>query len=368
MRQVSIPINKSKIAGLLIGIPIAFPAPPFYLLSLLAFLLCINDIKINDRNEYYLFVICISLIGLTFLSQIISPFSNIINPLNIISTGGFFILFLFGLCVRDVKNLIYGYCFSMTLVATLIIILFFILKPYRYGILMFVYPDVRMWAVEVVPDWPNFMSFGLSLAFLLSTLYLGNKKMSLLLFIAAILTTSRISILASAIFSISVFRKYPKLVICVGFIILFIGLYIYEKLNIDIELINQLWERMSKTSDRETGFNFLIEDLFLKSPIFGVGGVKVSDLPNFPPNFTSYHNSYLEVLVRFGVISLVLFLLMIFPWKFFSGTLSLNLFLIISFSLISALFQNILKHPSYFMIYSIIILRGFDLDELARKT
>lgn len=375
--MISTTTNKSYFVGLLIGIPIAFPSVPFYLFSFLAFFLSVNTTKLRSTYEVgYVMAIAIVIV-LTWISNALSPYIGFIEPMNWVTSSVVFLFFSIGLMITEPRNVIKGFCHSMSVISVILIVAFIILHPYEHGVLMFVYPMFRMWGEGYLPDWPNFIAFGLSLSFLLSYLVTRNKKIAMLNLVAAILTTSRIPILALMLLIGMRFVKRPIMAVAIGVIVvlLFFGLIqVMELMNYEIPEINQLIDRLGKTKDRENLFSYMFDELFLNNPLTGIGSVKMT-IFNLNFNSSSYHNSYLEILVRYGSLTMIPYLFLIYPRNildFKNDMIKSNYsyLVIASFVLFTAFFQNILKHPHYLMMYSVIILKSkeiFGNDQFYKK-
>ncbi|WP_264075506.1 O-antigen ligase family protein [Rhodopseudomonas palustris] len=93
--------------------------------------------------------------------------------------------------------------------------------------------------------------------------------------------------------------------------------------------------------------------LMFDSPLIGVGGILL-DYQVGHLGAASFHNSYLEVAVRTGVLGLSIYLPMILL-PLFLLRWSDRLVPIILFVLVGSMFQNLLRHPHIAIVFSVLI-------------
>ena len=340
--------------GLLLGLPISFPQP-YYWFSFIAFGLAmfrINKSAVYKRQKVIFVLIFIS--GL--ISSLISVYNYKIDAFSTVYSSTFFVFFLFGAGVKNILEFAKGYVLSALMLSLMVVFLFFKLKPYTSGILMFVYEDARMWAFNYVPDWPNFYCFGVCLAAIFSYYFLKHKLLTIFFSFVAVITTSRIALVMIAVLLIFEAigwvkqKKYYRIVLLViAFVV--VGL-VSGKLS-SLEGSSQLTSRLGKTEDRQHIYGLLIEQ-FTNNPVFGIGNVLTADFISDTTSAGSYHNTYLEILTRYGTVGFVLFLLLIFPSRLIFKKFD-SIDLILLFMCVCALFQNILGHPHYAMTFSAIM-------------
>lgn len=338
--------------GILLGLPFAFPIP-FYWCAFLAFVIAFQRVKDSTllRRHILLFAL---LFGIGIVSSMISKYHAKIEVFRMIYSSLSFLFFLFGSGVKNFRSLFRGYVLGTFLVSLYTLVLFFILKPYTGGAYMFIYDHYRNWAVDFIPDWPNLYCFNICVAGLLSLYVFKQRKLAFYFLFVALITTSRISlvylsfVIALFVFELIKEKKYFQLSL-LFIVIAFLGLKVMQFGN--FEGSNQLADRLNKTADRELVFSLLLQE-FNENPVIGIGNVTVEDFLGFDASVSSFHNTFLEVGVRYGAIGLIIFLVLISPPHFRGDKSAL---LIILFFLICSLFQNILRHPHNVMIYSSII-------------
>lgn len=356
--------NFATAVGLLLGLAIAYPTQPFYIFAFIAFLISSPHLKLklNTYNAIYVTAVLLCII-FSLLSNLFSDYKDQIEISSLIMSSLFYLFFLFGFMIDEPLKVIKGYSVAMTVISIYLIFLFFIFAPFKFGLLMFIVPHLRMWAEGYVGDWPNFIAFGLSLSFLINWLILKKKGLAVVNLVAAIITTSRIPILAVVLLVLLYLLKKPKQFFLWSSIILLlilISLTIILNINFTVEELDQYVLRLTKSGDREILFDYMFEKLYLENIFFGIGSVKMSSF-NLDFSSSSFHNSYLEIMVRFGTVTLLPYLILILPFNLYSLKrkslyVNKNHLFFLSFFLICAFFQNIFKHPHYLMLYVVFLI------------
>lgn len=349
-------ISPTWIVGFLLGIPVAYPNQPYYI-GVLLFIILLKNFKLqSDRKFAFRMVLTSLLILIAILSNLVGFVKNQVDFIRAISTSFFFIIFLFPYCIRNKLYLIKGFCVAMTLWSLMIIVFAVKLKIFENGLLLFSVPELRLWGSEFFPDWPNYFSFMLAVAFLLNAIINKNYLSSVLNIIAAILTTSRTPLIAMFIFLIILLIEYMKLVkntkIIMGLLSILIINIIILLNGINIEYDYNFLDRLLIMEDREEIYNFSL-DLIKNSPLLGHGGILLDESTGFYGH-PSFHNSYLDVAVRHGILALILFLILLAPIKINLNKENYKIILILLFFLIGSMFQNFLKHPHLLMLFLVI--------------
>lgn len=341
------------IMGMLLGFPLVFPSVPYYWLAFFVFGVGVM-FYIKNLSPRTMFLVLLAMF-ISMLSSLygVSVGNYPIDPFRIIFTTIFFAFFIFGELIPNKTKLLLGYVFSLNIVSIAVIMAAMILWPFKSGLLFFSLPELRLWGAPWFPDWPNFLAFMLSLAFLFNILVYKNNFMGLLNVGAALLTTSRTPLIAIAIVifiyllgknkSIASVVLKSLIVTAATVIISYVAGIVSE------EFINRLFI----FSDRGTVYGFALS-MVVESPIIGHGAVLLDSSVGLE-KFSSFHNSYLDILVRHGLLGFLVFLLLIWPPKTMKGAQKNAYWALISFFIIGAFFQNFIKHPHLVMILSIII-------------
>ena len=338
--------------GFLLGLPFAMPIP-FYWFSFLAFVLALTRMGDSSLLRRQL-IIFIALFSLGIFSSIVSKYHFKVEAFRMLYSSLSFLFFLFGAGVRDFRSLFRGYLTGAVLLSVYTVILFVLLKPYEEGAYMFIYVDYRNWAIDFIPDWPNLYSFNVCVAGLVALFIFNSKKLSLYFLFVALITTSRISLVYFSFLLIFIVFKLLKerRIIMATFLFLIVGFIIIKLGTLSsFEGSNQLADRLNKTADRELVYTMLIQE-FEENPIIGIGNITVEDFLGLDANVSSFHNTFLEVSVRYGVIGLLFFLVMISPASLKGDK---TMLMIMVFFVVCAMFQNILRHPHNVMLYSAIL-------------
>ncbi len=343
--------------GFLVGLPIAVPAPPLYLFGFACFFVALFRWRLLPASagisrEFGL----LTLIVLALLSNLIGLTRNDIDPMRIITTSFFFLLFLFPRCITDKRAFLLGFCHAMLIWAALIVAMAFYMRIWDMGLLLFSMPDFRLWGANIFPDWPNYMAFMLSLASLFNIMVFKRPGQATLLLVAALLTTSRTPMIALILLITGwlLFRSVRTGVatlLAIGASIAALTLIV--TMLLEFELDSNLLDRLLVFDDRDDIYSFALV-LVQQSPWIGYGGVLLDESIGFSGH-PSFHNSYLDIAVRHGLPALAIFLLLLVPprgswrqggWRFA---------LVVVFVLVGSVFQNFLKHPHILMLYTVLI-------------
>ncbi len=347
--------------GFILGCPVAVPTPPMYVLAFLALLLAAGRSHVPlSRGGLFRGALVILLIFLAILSNLIGLFYRNIDSLRIFYTSFFFILFFFSGCIADKRALLRGFCAAMMIWAVLIIVMAGVMHVFDNGILLFVVPEFRLWGAGIFPDWPNYMAFMLALAFMLNATLFGRPVQAVVLLIAALLTTSRTPLIAVVLLmfaKMALYFKRPRLKYAIPTVVIVILVLVgLVSMMGAIKLDQDFVERMLVFEDRDEIYSFAI-NLVRQSPWVGYGSILLDGSVGFTGH-PSFHNSYLDVVVRHGVPALLVFILLLVPPRRSFCVGGIYFASILLFFLLGSIFQNFLKHPHIMMLYVVFIDAG----------
>lgn len=340
----------SWVAGFIVALPLAYPSVPFYWGGFIVFISMLFYAKTRLSLRIIFLVLCAMIVALASNLRGLSGFP--IGHPQILFTTLYFLFFFFGYLVPSADHFFRGYMFSITMLAISVLIAASFAAPWGAGLLMFSVPDYRLWGAQYFPDWPNFLAFMLALGSLICVLLYRKYILGFLCMAAAILTTSRTPLIAVFIwfFYVAVSARARLLLVPIVFGIGGAAFYVILEGYGSSEFI----ARLLVFSDREEVYGSAWR-LFLESPILGHGGVLLDDsVGNL--GAASFHNSYLDILVRHGLLGFLFFLILIAPRiDRYRGGASGALLALAGFFIASSFFQNFLKHPHLIMIYSVLL-------------
>lgn len=343
--------------GFLLGLPIAVPAPPSYVFGFACFFVALlRSLPRPAGAGMGREVMMAALIGLALLSNVAGLTRNNIDAARIVTTSFFFLLFLFAGCIRDKRALLDGFCRAMLMWAVLIIVMAGVLRIFDNGLLLFSVPNFRLWGAGIFPDWPNYMAFLLTLAFLLNAAAFGRPWQAVLLMVAAVLTTSRTPLIGLALWlGAMLLLRLGRLRL--GTLLAFAGTalalaVLLPALDV-VELDANFLDRLLVFDDRDDIYSFAL-GLVQASPWVGYGGVLLDESIGFTGH-PSFHNSYLDIAVRHGLPALLIFLALLVPPRGSFGRGGLRFAAVVVFFLVGSMFQNFLKHPHILMLYVVLI-------------
>jgi len=316
--------------GALLAIPIDLAEGLFFAYFQIIFLFLITKKLSELKLILVLFYVSIVLVSTFYGSD--QRLVSLINPTMLA------LVFLIEFKDSEKINLIFkGMYFSLTLLSIYMIYLFSKIGFTSYYALL----NSREWASDDVSF------FGNGLAILISFLFVKATKESkyiyaLLFFVVGVLTTSRIPIYTA--FFILIFyliKSLGSFTNIMRFILLTTLILIFASYTGLIEELSSLSERILGTSDRVDVYT-LAFNTFLDNPFLGIGAERL-------PYFLHAHNSYLQVLVKYGIFAFIIWLTLIYfvfftGYKYFS-----NLDFIFTFFIIS-MAQIGLHHPNAILI------------------
>ncbi|MBN2788508.1 MAG: O-antigen ligase family protein [Paludibacteraceae bacterium] len=343
----------SFIMGIMLGIPFVYPSVPYYWFAFFVFFFAVLFFhkNLNFKKAFLVFFAMFISIISSFYGVSFGSYN--IDPLRIAFTTAFFAFFIFGELVPDKAKLILGYVVSLNVISIAVIVAVIIIWPFKSGLLFFSMPELRLWGAPYFPDWPNFLAFMLSLAFLFNILVYKNNTMALVNISAALLTTSRTPLIAVAIVVLlflfrrnkSIGRVFLKVVL----LTFFAAIVVFMSGIVTDDFI----ARLLIVSDRATVYGHALA-MIKASPLIGHGAVLFDSSVGLE-KFASFHNSYLDITVRHGVLGLLIFLILIWPKSVAKEGLKSAYWGVVIFFLIAALFQNFFKHPHLIMMFSVIL-------------
>ncbi|MCI8210385.1 hypothetical protein AUC61_12635 [Pseudomonas sp. S25] len=299
------------------------------------------------------------LITLAMLSAALSSYLGLsgyyIGERQIAGSILFYGFFVFGSLVPDLQRFFKGLFAGICVVATLVMLVFFIERPYQVGLIMFSVADYRLWGANYFPDWPNYLAFMLGLGFLLGIFVERRFVLAAVCLIAAFMTTSRTPLFALGFALIFILFKMGWRARIISFLAGLVFLIISAVVLLPTaDMGAEFFVRLFLFSDRAEVYSSAWR-LFEVSPYLGSGAVLLDERVG-NHGAASFHNTYLDILVRQGFLGLIIFLALVFPnirrarpehvWMMGA---------IIMYFLVPSMFQNFLKHPHFVMIYSAIL-------------
>lgn len=341
--------------GALLGLPFSYPTVPYYWAAFAVFgaaLLVTPFERFKAQPRMLLAVggLCMAAVA----SNLLSPYAYVREPARFLVTSSFYVFFLFGVLARDREREVLAGLSGAILVQALAL-LAASLQHFHWdrGLENWALAELRLWGQGLFPDWPNFYAILLSVGFLLFLLHYRRPLPAAVCMLAALLTTSRVPLVALAmgVGWLVVFGARRRHVLRVAVVALLAAplAIALTVLFTGSEHLDDFIVRMTLMSDRAEIWRSSLS-LFLAHPWLGIGGVMLDQSVGHR-GYASFHNSYLEVLVRHGLAGFVLYLWLLFALvprmrPAHAGSA------IVAFLLITALFQNTLRHPHFFMMYS----------------
>ncbi|WP_428741981.1 O-antigen ligase family protein [Tenacibaculum sp.] len=322
------------LAGLIAALPFVIAVEPFYS-GYISFLLLIfvSDLKkINlKRLSYYLFyvfTVCISLVNVDYYFEIKELLIGLLIP----------IVFLFFDLKIDYDSFFKGV--NVGIVIVTLSLLYLSVEKNLIGNYMTFFTSERDWGNDSL-----FYGNGTALVLtLISSYYLIKDQIlkSIIINIGAILTTSRVPLIMFAfifiyILLISNVKKIYKALLT--FILM--GLIIYAAIFILKE--ESLINRFTRTGDRQYIFDYSFE-LFKKNIYLGFG-------PKDIPIYHHLHNSFFEVLFRYGIITFIFYLILLLKGNLVNTRLIFIFLTVFFFTFTQINLHNI----NYVVILSVII-------------
>lgn len=343
------------LCGFVLGFPVAYPSVPYYMLAFAVFFSVL--VYFRKRMDSTILIAALLLMTIAIVSNLRGLQYYDIGLWRILFTTAFFIFFFFGQLVPASDRVISGFTAATTTMSVAVIVAAFILQPWSAGLLMFSVPQFRLWGSDYFPDWPNFLAFMLSVGFLLNAMVYRRAGFAALNIVAALLTTSRTPMIAVAIYLIAEFLR-PGGSGMKRFLMASLGILLLVAIAVVAQYLPvELIDRLTLVADREDVYGYAFE-LFEQSPLIGNGSVLLDSSVGHQGQ-ASFHNSYLDLLVRHGVLGLAVFFVLIFPRRTLDPRFSGSYWAIVAFFFIGALFQNFFRHPHLLMIYaSLIATRG----------
>lgn len=273
----------------------------FYFLFLKSiFMNGIITIKMNNLAKYFLLAF---IIWATF-STFIFSFSDATNRsiIQYLFTIQYFVLLIsLNLPIDKFELWIYRFSSLLALIIIALYAYFYITSPLAVS--------DKMWAVNYIPGWPNSVPIPLLVGLWLSFIKKRHFVMKLVFFTALILTASRTGYIGGIIIiGYFLFKKAPNNKSWLLYLILFLGFLTSYIIVLKPSLIDTLL----KAFDRIDIFWTTMRFVELR-PLIGFGGNTIDQLmsiygdPIALKNWEQTHNWFLEILLRYGSVGVILF-------------------------------------------------------------
>ena len=347
--RYNIKLSLDYFLGILVAIPFSYPNEPLYWFGLTAFILALPRMKFG-KSAWITLSLILLFLSTVVVANLISPFQDSIQIFSIAGTFLTMGCFMFRYCVMNLEEFLSGFLVVIGIYTLLTFIAFFVLEPYQYGFGLFVDSNYRMWAEGFLIEWPNvfcvFLVLGAYINWIRSNGFLASLNI-----LAAVLTTSRMGILAIAIFALFFLLKRKLLptatTILIMLLVSALATYLISSNN-DV-FLDYVSQRLFKISDRELIFNDMVT--VFADNIFGVGNISFGEISEL---YTSYHSSFLKALIRYGIVGFIIYLLLILPrnplWKLRAKENAP-----IVFFLVAGLVQDMLFHIHLVIMYSVLL-------------
>jgi hypothetical protein len=342
-------------------VPISYPTPPFYLIAFAISLLAVaNGMLVKQptigRGEWTILSFVLLMVASSAISSLCSPYVYVRELERALFTSLFFAFYLVGIFVPSKDQFLRGFVSSVKIQCLVLIFLFVILGPWKHGMLMFSVPELRLWGKDFFPDWPNFYCAIVAAGFLLEHFYFQRLSWFLLLFFGSVLTTSRMGFLGIGIVAVyellfrANFGVFAKIALVSFFVsVCLVFLYGMTVIASHDELVARLLVVSDRLEIATDAFR-----IFLERPVLGLGGV-LFDQSIGHTGYASFHNSYLDVLVRDGLVGEMIFLGFLFAFLAMTRK-TRGIFPLVLFLLTGSLFQNLLRHPHIAILLSVLVL------------
>lgn len=344
--------------GALTAIPIAYPVEPFYWFAILPSVLLLLAARIP--TERLILLLAFIIIGIA--STLLTNSQNHVSLVRAVPILLATVIVLAGYGVSDRMQFVRAYCVTMAIWAVLVVFAWLSLGISAHGWRAFVYPELRLWGSAWFPDWPNFLAFGMGLAAILAACTLRMHVLSSLCLVGALLTTSRMAVLALALVGLHWVscllqrRRGPATLFAGSCLVAVVILANWSEVRLLWHQFNALLDsgllaRLVKFGDRAQIWS-VSADFIARNPLLGIGALPLDEHIGLPSS--SIHNSYLDVLVRTGILGLIAWLMLFFPS---ARSIAANKSLVYAFAFfaLSAFFNNVLKHPHYMLVYGVLL-------------
>lgn len=219
----------------------------------------------------------------------------------------------------------------------------------------------RMWAMNYIPGWPNTFPIPLLFALFINFKEKLNKLVRILLIFALILTTSRSALLGILLIIIYyIFKNISLKNMIKGSVSIFVLLVIFTIFIYNSKIFESFYSRLFYFTDRAYILQ-IVKDLVPLRLFFGYGGntldqifISVNYVPVFYYNHT--HNWVFEILIRYGTLGLVFFILYLYKIYRYIKIKDNRTFYIIL--LILGLFQIYIREFTYIYILYLVVIDG----------
>ncbi len=346
--------RRDFLVGLLVGLPVAVPAPPFYWMAIGAFLLVVPTLAVPRR----VWLAVALLTGLSLVSVLASPFLPRLGGFRSLYASIFFTLFLFGYGLRRPVAFFHGFLLASTALAVAVIAAFVATGQLRAGLSVFLVSTARLWGAGLFPDWPNYLAFSLGAAALLHLVVLRSWRWAGVCAAGAVLTTSRTGMLAAllvvamGVVHLARRRRGRWVLAAAAVVMLALGWSARHHLLAQASNLQAVQSRVLRADDRLELYRFTW-GLFQQHPWVGVGPIVLDDESLGAPR-NSFHSAYLEVLVRQGVLGFLVWLALMLPCGLLRRAVR-PWWPLLGYFLVSSAANTLFKQPHIFMLYSAIL-------------
>jgi O-antigen ligase len=282
------------IYGLLAFVPFEFLYDGLWLAYIqIAIIFCLSA-KIKMLNVWIFF----TWTAIVIISTLMSDFTGLQTLVNPIFTG---LMLIAGDLKRRTSQIILNGIYTSALIYTFYMIYLALELDITS---LFILMSSREWALDRVVGFGN----GLAILFALVMIFSFKQKkyiMMMLFFIGGIFTTSRIPFIALTIIILGFFYNstelHIKIRVITTLVVLLTAALATDVMPNESEFI-ALEARFSTTDDRVDVYNLAWKH-FEDNPFLGIGGAKL-------PEYDHAHNSYVQVLTKYGVIGFLIWILM----------------------------------------------------------
>ena len=289
------------------------------------------------KHRLALFVVWMTIVSFSILIGKDTAFETLINPMMI---G--LVLICPTVSLERAVMIKRGIYISAAIIS---IYLAYLLVEHDLNILS-VYMTDREWAKNDIPFFGN----GLAMLFVMAMLFLIKDKQYLwflLITFGALITTSRMPVFVLGFIVLSLlakfhFRSFLALVVCI------ISMHIFFEFDVLSSsyqgYFDELYSRLSYAEDRAEAFNAALLNIY-SNPFFGVGSSKLYF-------YEHAHNSYLQVMQKFGLIGFCVFILLVYLSFFKEMKLYQNLLFVFAFITVTSM-QIGLLNPNFMIIVKV---------------
>jgi len=331
--------------GAIIFIPFEILSEGLYFAYLQgAFLMWYSKVP-NIKNLVIFFAYC-ACVCISILLSADPTIASIVNP----------ILIALLLLMNEIEERILRCLKLGILCSACVVSLYLIYLLYQKGLNTFAALMIdREWAIDKI----FFFGNGLAVLLVLGMMFAFKTDMYsifVLLFVGAALTTSRIPFLASILIIPGYFLKAGgvRKAIIVSISILVVAFFSGDSIYEYFSDVSSLAERVTFADDRIDVYKNVFDSIY-DHPFFGVGSNKL----NF---YEHAHNSYLQILYKYGFFSLILFIDLVW-YGVISGLLSNREYAIILVIFVCTATQVALLSPNFLIVLKILFSKYYQSNK-----